>query len=124
MRKVIVVAVREYQAAVRTKAFIISLIAMPVLMGGVFIAQWILKDKVDISDKRIAIVDHTGELYQAVAQAAQERNEAPLDEGGIFEIEDTRRKQVRPRFVVSQAQPTSDDPAEVRLAFLKDDLKR
>ena len=31
MRKMIVIAVREYQAAVRTKAFIISLLALPVI---------------------------------------------------------------------------------------------
>lgn len=115
MRRMIVVAVREYQAAVKTKAFVISLVAMPVLMGGVFIAQAVLQDKVDISDKRVAVVDHTGRIFDAVAEAIQKRNEADLDKGGIFNTEDGRRKQVRPRFVVSKAQPTSDDPARVRL---------
>ena len=34
MRKMIVVAVREYQAAVKTKAFLVTLVLMPVMMGG------------------------------------------------------------------------------------------
>ena len=34
MHKVFVVAKREYQAAVKTKSFLISLFLMPLLMGG------------------------------------------------------------------------------------------
>ena len=41
MRKMLVVAVREYQAAVRTKAFIISIVAMPVMMMGSIVIQGI-----------------------------------------------------------------------------------
>ncbi len=43
MRKVWIIAVREYLAAVRTKAFIISLSLMPVLMGGSIVMQIIFK---------------------------------------------------------------------------------
>ena len=46
MRKIIVVAVREYQAAVRTKAFIVMLVAMPVLMSGGLIAIKVLEGQV------------------------------------------------------------------------------
>ena len=41
MRKVIVVAIREYRAAVLTKAFLISLALMPVLMGGSLFIQYV-----------------------------------------------------------------------------------
>ena len=62
MRKMIVVAVREYQAAVRSKAFLIGLIAMPIFMGGGLVAQLLLKDTVDTKDKHIGIVDQSGLL--------------------------------------------------------------
>ena len=60
MRKMIVVAVREYLAAVRTKAFLISLIFMPILMGGSIVLNILLKDKVDTRDKNFALLDYTG----------------------------------------------------------------
>ncbi len=34
MRKAFVIAAREYRAAVRTKAFLVSLVLMPVMMCG------------------------------------------------------------------------------------------
>ena len=67
MRRILVVAVREYKAAVMSKAFILSLLAMPIMMGGSIVAQVFLKDKVDTKDKRIAIADRTGRLYDALA---------------------------------------------------------
>ena len=39
MHKIRVIAAREYSAAVRTKAFIISLLVMPILMGGSILVQ-------------------------------------------------------------------------------------
>ena len=59
MRKILTVARREYNAGVKTKAFLISLFLMPLLMGGGFLAQLVLKDQVDIQEKRFAVVDRT-----------------------------------------------------------------
>ncbi len=115
MRKMIVVAVREYQAAVRTKAFVISMIAMPILMCGVLIAQTILEDKRDISDRHVAIVDHTGELFDAIVEASNERNEQDIKDQGIYETKNGKRKQVMPRFVIERIAPTADDPERVKL---------
>ena len=91
MRKIIVVAVREYQAAVRTKAFLITLVAMPILFGGSIVAQLLLKDRVD-----------TGKLYDAVAKEAGLRNQN--------EIFDDRGKQNKPRFLVRKVARPPDDP--------------
>ena len=43
MRKALVVAVREYQAAVKTKAFIISLLALPLIWGGSMAVQLFMR---------------------------------------------------------------------------------
>ena len=74
MRRVLTVAVREYVAAVKTKAFIITLVVMPLMVLGTGLVQVLLKDKVDVSDRRVAVIDDTGRLYETLAQAADERN--------------------------------------------------
>src|SRR5262249_59327185 len=55
MRKVLVIASREYLATVRTKGFIISLLLMPVLMSGGFLAQKLVGEQIDIRERKVAI---------------------------------------------------------------------
>src|SRR5205807_1985584 len=59
MRKMWVIAAREYNAAVRTKAFIIGLLLMPLLMGGSIIMQTLFKDVRDLKPKEFAVIDRT-----------------------------------------------------------------
>ncbi len=95
MRKTWIIAVREYHAAVKSKSFVITLLAMPILMGGSIVAQIALKDKVDISDRKVAILDPTGQLAEAVQQAANAYNAT-----GVYRDEADKREQVKPKFVV------------------------
>jgi len=97
MRKVVVVAVREYQAAVRTKAFIVSLVVMPVFMFGSIAAPRLLKNKVDLTAKRIAVLDASGVVFDALAEKANERNET-----SIFKGEGPERKQIAPLYVLER----------------------
>lgn len=101
MRKTVVVAVREYQAAVRTRAFLITLLAMPILMGGSFIVQKYMSDRVDTTPKRIAVLDETGRLFDAVAEAAATRNRDQ-----IFAPDG---RQIRPTFIVEAAAGVPED---------------
>ncbi|MFQ5461050.1 MAG: ABC transporter permease [Phycisphaerae bacterium] len=112
MRKMLVVAVREYQSAVKTKAFLITLLAMPVMMGGSIAVQVLLRDKVDTADKRVAVLDYSGVIYSAIAAAAQERNT-----NGIYEETAGQRKQVKPGFLVEPVAPDTDDAAHVILGL-------
>jgi ABC-2 type transport system permease protein len=105
MRKVWVIAVREYLAAVRTKAFIISLLLMPVLMGGSIVMQIIFKKIEDRGEKHFAIIDRTPgeEIYKALEKAAEKRNQ--------FEIFDPEtNKQVKPSFKLERIRPSDPDP--------------
>lgn len=95
MRKVLTIASRDYRAAVFSKAFLISLVALPVLWGGSAIAQIFLKDKVDTADRRVAIVDRTGKLSSLIVAAAEQRNS-----NEIFKANVTPKQQVKPRFVI------------------------
>jgi ABC-type Na+ efflux pump permease subunit len=108
MRKMIVIAVREYQAAVKTKAFIISIVLMPILMGGGITVQALLRDRVDTTDKRVAILDETGVLFEAVASAAAER-----DETVVYRGEGDERKKVRPRYLIERATVHAEDRTQI-----------
>jgi len=78
MNKTLIIAKREYRAAVRTKGFLITLLLLPVFMGGSLIVFAITKDKVDLSAKHIAVIDHTGFLGQHLSEKAEIRNQVEL----------------------------------------------
>ena len=105
MRKMLVIAVREYLAAVRTKAFVITLVIMPVLMSGSILMQWLLRDYHDTRTKHFAIVDRTGgaRLYPALAKIIAAYNETTVDPA--------TQKTLLPRFEVEQTPASADTPA-------------
>jgi ABC-2 type transport system permease protein len=75
MRKIITIAVREYRAMVATKAFLISIVMMPVLMLGGLLAMQLLRHAGTVSERRIAIVDQTGAFFDQLEAAATQRNQ-------------------------------------------------
>ena len=74
MRKILTIANREYRAMVGTKAFLISVIMMPLLMLGSIFAMEMLKNLGDVTDQKIVVIDHSGELFQPLLVAANQRN--------------------------------------------------
>jgi ABC-2 type transport system permease protein len=107
MRKILVVAVREYLASVRTKAFVISLVIMPIMMGGSLVFQWLLRDYRDVQKKTYAVVDRTpGErLWAAVEKAVEGYNATVKDP-------DTG-KLVNPPFEVKREPPAAATEAAI-----------
>jgi ABC-2 type transport system permease protein len=108
MRKVLVIALREYRAAVRTKAFLISLIMMPLLMGGSIGVQLLVRKMDDTKEKKFAVVDRTPErkLFEALKAAAKERNDRVQQEK-----ESTR--QSSGSFDLESVDPSADEPAAI-----------
>ncbi len=108
MRKVLVIASREYVAAVRTKAFLVSLLVMPLMMGGSILLQLLLKDQVDTTEKRVAVVDRTPgqKLVEALEKAARERNQQGNPKG-IFDSK--TGKQTRPVYAIERVEPSTSD---------------
>lgn len=110
MRKIIDVAIREYNSAVRTKAFIISIVLMPILMGGTIIAHRLLRDQIDVKTKRIAVIDRSGVVGEVLARSA-----------ALYNVNDTVNeagRQVKPKIeieLVPQAEEAAAD--EQRLAL-------
>src|SRR5579859_7671602 len=99
MRKVFVIALREYNAAVRTKAFLVSVVLLPVMMLGSFGVQALLRDRVDTRPKRFAVIDRTPSEWVVgpLQAAATARNETGL--------RDPSGRQVRPEYVLERVPP-------------------
>jgi ABC-2 type transport system permease protein len=74
MRKVLAIAAREYRAAVQSKAFIISLVLMPVIWGGSIALQRLVRKAEDRSTKKFAVIDRTQQLRPALDAALEFRN--------------------------------------------------
>ena len=102
MNKALIIAKREYRAAVRTKGFLLSIILLPLFMGGGLLVFTLFKDKVDLSDKKIAILDYSdcfGDYLIKTSEAWNNNN--ILNEKG---------EKVSPAYYFEMVQPDSVDP--------------
>lgn len=74
MRKLLLVAKRDYLATVQTKAFLIGLLVAPLLFGGSFFATVLLKGRPTKQPRRIAVVDQSGIAAQTVVEQLKQQN--------------------------------------------------
>jgi ABC-2 type transport system permease protein len=112
MHKTRIVAQSEFATLVRSKAFVISLILMPVVMVGSTLAVRFTKDAADVSERRFAYVDRSGLLGPALEAAAKERAAAAGLEGRTVA-----------RFVPVAVEPGERSLEELRLE-LSDRVRR
>jgi ABC-2 type transport system permease protein len=103
----VVIAVREYLAAVRTKAFIISVLFLPLMMGSSIGIQVYLKKMEDSKEKLYAVVDRTPgqRLVDPLQRANKERHGKD-----VFDVETGERK--APGFTLDPVQPKADVSAQ------------
>jgi ABC-2 type transport system permease protein len=84
MNKALIIARREYRAAVRTKGFLITLILLPIIMGGGLFVYTVFSKKVDLSDKKIAVIDYSGLFEEYLMQTSVSRNTIEIfDDNGV-----------------------------------------
>src|SRR5688500_13375724 len=74
MQRVLTIAETEFLALVRTKAFIIGILLVPVLMVVFITFMNYAEDHVDTTDRHIAVMDGTNVLYDHLARAAADHN--------------------------------------------------
>ncbi len=98
MSKIRTVMFTEYLRAVRTKAFIIGVLLMPLMFGGGIIAMALAEQAKDTADRHFVVVDESGVLLPMLAAALDERNEQSL-----FEDDE----QVDPRWVLEAYDPAA-----------------
>ena len=75
MRKILIIAWREYRAMVGTRAFLISMAVMPLLMLGVVCIPAMLQGLQVPAVRTIAVIDQTGGLLPLLQLAADRRNQ-------------------------------------------------
>ncbi len=128
MRKVFVIARREYMAHVATKAFIISLVLVPLLCGGgMFVPKWI-KDRSETGERKLVVMDGTGELMPLLVASAEEYNQRDtldkktnkqtssryvLEPGPVGEVTDEMRLELSERVRKSEVFAFVDIPADL-----------
>jgi ABC-2 type transport system permease protein len=104
VHKLWTIAAREYRAAVKTKAFVISLVLVPVLWAVSIGVQVLVKKAEDKSTKTFAVVDRTPgrQVAAAVAEAVKYRNQ--------YATKDPETgQQDKPLFEITQVEPSADD---------------
>ncbi len=74
MKKIGVVAAAELGMLVRTKAFIVTVLLMPVMMGGSILVQRLVADQVDVDTRTFAVIDETGLFFEPLLARAVERD--------------------------------------------------
>jgi len=116
MRKIFKLAKREYLESVKTKGFIIMLVLMPLVMGGSGIAMLLFQGQVDTTDKRIAVLDHSGAMKEMILAAAEERNKAAV-------IDSKTGKKIQPAYIFEMIAPDTARPQAQKLD-LSDRIRR
>jgi ABC-2 type transport system permease protein len=109
MRKILTIAKREYLAGVRTKAFLVSLILMPVMMGGSIGLSALSKKLDDTSEKTYAVVDRSPGGKIAAALEA----DAVLYNTVIIKDPDTG-KQIHPALKIEVVTPNGTDDDAIK----------
>jgi ABC-2 type transport system permease protein len=114
MRKILLVAKRDFLATVRTPAFLVGLVLAPLLFGGGMLGMTLFKERPDLGTRRVAVVDRTEKFAAAVVRAAEARNRR--------DAFDKTGRQTGPTYVFETPAPGPDAAAE-RLA-LSDRIRR
>jgi len=109
MRKVFVIAGREYRAAVRSKAFLVTLILMPVLMGASTGVQVLFKKFEDTTEKKYAVVDRSqgGKIAEALVADTATYNSVLITDPKTGE-------RIHPAMALEVIPPSTPDPAAVK----------
>jgi ABC-2 type transport system permease protein len=110
--KTVVIATSEFTTLVRSKAFILGLLMMPLFSALAIGVQKFTKDATDIKDRPFAVIDRTGVLYGPLQAAADEWN------AGVR----AAAPQIAPRFLPSQTSFAGDD--QQARAALSDRVRR
>jgi ABC-2 type transport system permease protein len=103
MSRILTIAQTEFLNLVKTKAFIIGILMMPALMAGFITFMNYAEQHVDTTDRSVAVIDRTGVLYDALAEAADQHNR----EAGTGEAK------TGPHFLLSRVDTTGRSADEI-----------
>jgi ABC-2 type transport system permease protein len=105
LNRILLVAKRDYLQMVRSKAYVLGLILLPLLFGGGFLAV-VLSSKSNVAhQQRVAVIDRTGVSAAAIIQAGQEANRKAAATAPLAAPV--------PRLVFEEVKPDADQPAQL-----------
>lgn len=107
MRRSLTIAKRDYLAAVRTRAFLVSLFLMPVLSSLAIVFQFLTAHAEHGQTKRYAVVDRTQSFQQTLEEANDRRT--------ATEIKDPKTGELNaPIFKIFFVEPSPDTPDDIQ----------
>jgi ABC-2 type transport system permease protein len=109
MPKTLIVAQSEFATLVRSKAFIVSIVLMPVVMVLSVVLMRATKNATDGKDRTFAVVDYTGALGEPLVAVAQVLN------AGSGDLVDPQAPRTTPRFIAVEVKPDGRAPDDLRL---------
>src|SRR2546425_1504590 len=112
--KTLIVAVSEFTTLTRSKAFVIGLILMPIIMAIAIGVERYTRDNADLRDRRFAVVDRSGVLMGPLQAAAEQRNRGA----------DVSVAHTAPRFLPEPAAAGDGGREDALLAQLSDRVRR
>ncbi|MFT5285764.1 MAG: ABC-2 type transport system permease protein [Planctomycetota bacterium] len=118
MSKIFTIGATEYLNAVRSKAFLIGIIFMPIMMSGGIIVQAIVDDTVDTTERNFAVLDKTGKLFEVLESAVQKRNDKAFElVVAAVDGEQPERNQVRPLFPIERYKHAEEETRSAELVL-------
>ena len=109
MHKALIVAQSEFVTLVKSKAFLVGLILMPVVMGTSVMLVRATKDATDMKDRTFAIVDYTGVIAEPLKGVAN------LYNSGTPSPMDAVLPRKGSRFIPVEIKPSGANPQQLRL---------
>jgi ABC-2 type transport system permease protein len=106
MRKALTIAWSEFTTALTSKAFLISIMLVPALMGGSIFVQRTMGQRADLEPRAFAVIDHTGTIYPVLQMTATVWNSGAQRPAGA---------RPGPKFIPSLVTPGDRPIDQVRL---------
>ncbi|MEO8097836.1 MAG: ABC transporter permease [Acidobacteriota bacterium] len=110
LRRIFIIAKRDYINSVFRKAFLIGLVVAPLIFGGSFLGIGLLRVTGNNQQRKIAFVDHTGAVAEAIIRAASEKNTNELNAKAAQQL-------ITARYSFEVTPPNESAPEEQRLSL-------
>jgi ABC-2 type transport system permease protein len=105
LSRILLIAKRDYLQTVRSKAYLVGLVLLPVIFGGGFLFV-ALASRGNLKDQRVVVIDRTGVSAATVIQAGQEANRKAA-------FSAPTGPQRVPRLIFEEVKPEADQAAQL-----------
>jgi len=105
LHRILLIAKRDYLQTVLSKAYLLGLVLLPLLIGGGFLVVAVAS-RANAVDQHVAVIDHTGISAAAVIQACEEAGRKPNPNA-------PRGFQTMQRYIFEEVKPETDEAAQL-----------